>query len=128
MVAKDTPRVSESVVRIVNPTGRELEFVLEPWGETFAMPPHAEFVIVGSGPPGDGPEVSYDDEVITVWGWPGSVLRVFHDDRELGRVGGKRIPMPAPVSTLPMSHEAADAGTRDSRLAGKRRKNTLGPH
>lgn len=86
------------IVRIVNPSDAEMTFILEPWGETYPMPPHAEFVITGSGPEGDGPEIACTANVVTVWGWPGSVLRVFHREVELGPAGVARPPMPGPAS------------------------------
>jgi hypothetical protein len=94
MTATRSTAEHKIVVRIVNPRNTATTFVLEPWGETFEMPAHAEFVIVGRGPDGDGPEIAVDDDGVTVWGWPGSVLRVFHGEAELGSAGNQRPPAP----------------------------------
>jgi hypothetical protein len=99
MTAASSATEHKTVVRIVNPRNTATTLVLEPWGEVFEMPARAEFIILGRGPEGDGPEIAVDDDGITVWAWPGSVLRVFHGEVELGHAGDQRTPMPGSIGT-----------------------------
>jgi hypothetical protein len=80
--------------KITNPHDSEITLVLEPWGETYSVPPGTCLDIVGQGPSGDGPELSPGEDAVVVWGWPGSVLRVFRDGAELGNPGEARPPVP----------------------------------
>lgn len=89
-------KAGEHVVttRLINSRRVPIRFSLEPWGEEFEMPPAAIFQIVGRGPCGDGLEVAIDDKQITVWGWPGSVVTLFHEGAELGAGRGNRSRVP----------------------------------
>lgn len=71
-------------VRVANPHEQETILVLEPWGETYTMPAGASFDVIAEGPASDTLEITSNDAVIVVWGWPGSVIRLFHGDIELG--------------------------------------------
>ena len=59
-------------MRIHNARATSLTFYLEPWGEAYLMPPDAIFEVAAKGPEGDGLEVEYADDHITVYGWSGS--------------------------------------------------------
>ena len=78
-------------LRITNSKSTALRLHLEPWGEQFVMDPGTTFQIVATGPEGDCMELEYDDEHITLWGWSGSVISIFHKGQ---RLGGGDIPMP----------------------------------
>ena len=89
------PTRTTIVLHVVNPHSFAVPFVLEPWGESYQMPPHASFRVVGDGPSGDGPEVTIEADAITVWGWAGSVLRVEHATIPEAVARRERVPMPA---------------------------------
>jgi len=94
MGAKTTKAEITVATRLVNSREVPLTFYLEPWGEAYDMPPAAIFEVVARGPAGDGLEVAIAEEHITVWGWPGSVLRVFSNGTELGAGKWERSPVP----------------------------------
>ncbi len=105
-------KAAESVVatRLINSHAVAIKFYLEPWGEEYEMPPGAVFQVVARGPQGDALEVAIADEQITVWGWPGSVVTLFHEGTELGAGRWGRSPVPAmptleaPVLPTPVEH------------------------
>lgn len=84
MPGRRTSPSREVRIKVANPSDEETTLVLEPWGETFTMPPGAAIEVVGRGPDTDTVEISFQDEVISVWGWAGSVLSLFHGESELG--------------------------------------------
>jgi hypothetical protein len=90
-------KVAESVVatRLINSRDVAIKFYLEPWGEEYEMPPGAVFHVVARGPEGDALEVAIADEQITVWGWPESVVTLFHEGAELGAGRWERSRVPA---------------------------------
>ncbi|MBA2449532.1 MAG: hypothetical protein H0V51_16050 [Chloroflexi bacterium] len=100
-----------TATRLVNARDITIKCYLEPWGEEFEMPPGAIFRVVARGPQGDGLEVTIADEQITVWGWPGSVVRLFHDGVELGAGEWERTPVPP----MPPLEEASAASERLAR-------------
>jgi hypothetical protein len=69
-------------VCIANGAEDDREFVIEPWGDVYTLPPGKSFVISFRGPWGV-PEVSISENCITVFGWPGSAFRLTRDDDEL---------------------------------------------
>jgi hypothetical protein len=69
-------------------------FFLEPWGEQYLMAPEATFEIVARGPEGDCLEVEFADDHIILYGWPGSVVTLFHAGTELGAGSSERTPIP----------------------------------
>ena len=88
---------STTHVRLVNPLDVELQLVLEPWGETYSIPPDGAIDLKAHGPKGEALEITHESDAIIVWGWPGSTIRVFRGAEELG---GMQSRPPAPVSTL----------------------------
>jgi hypothetical protein len=91
-----------TTIRLANSRKVATKFHLEPWGDQFEMPPGAAFDVVAKGPEGGILEVESADDHIVVWGWPGSVLRVFYEGNEL-TVGmsesGRVPPIPPGQST-----------------------------
>lgn len=80
-----------------------LEFRLEPWGEQYPMRHGAVFELLVHGPQKDAAlQVEHGDDHITVYGWPGSTIRVFDAGTELGAGSGERTRVPAvpPGSTV----------------------------
>jgi hypothetical protein len=90
------PEANECLLslRIRNSHSAALTFYLEPWGEQYAMPPEATFAVVAKGPEGDSLEVEFADDHITLHGWPGSVVSLFHAGIELGAGFSERTPEP----------------------------------
>jgi len=83
--------------RLVNRQPREISFCLEPWGEVYPMPAGAVFVVVARGPDGDTLEIEAEEDRLTVYGWPGSVVQVFEDESEMGPGLAGRPPVPSSV-------------------------------
>jgi len=82
-------------LRVCNSRSVALTFCLEPWGEQYPMAPEAIFDIVARGPKGDSLEVEFTDDHIVLYGWPGSIVTVFHEGIELGAGSSKRTPVPS---------------------------------
>jgi len=80
-----SPESMEYIVtaRLLNSRTTEIPFHLEPWGETYTMSPGTAFDIVARGPQGGILEVEVADDYITVYGWPGSTINLFHEGIEL---------------------------------------------
>jgi hypothetical protein len=71
-------------LRLRNSGERDVEFVLEPWGEIYRMPAGATFEVSAEGPAGpDTLEVEHSPGRITVWGWAESTVALSHEGREL---------------------------------------------
>jgi hypothetical protein len=101
-----TTRTESSVqVRLVNPREVPVQLVLEPWGESYTIPPDDVIDIKVRGPQGEALEIAHQPEAIVVWGWPGSTMRVFHGAKELGSIQGR-----PPVPGSPGTAEATDGG------------------
>ena len=85
---------------LISNSSRELvTFVLEPWGETYPLAAQEQISMVARGPEGGYPQVDYAEGEILVWSWPGSTVRIFKDDMELGVGAFERTPVP--VNALP---------------------------
>ena len=90
----ETPRAESSVrIRLVNPRETQVQVVLEPWGEIYAIAPDESVDVEVRGPAGEVLEIAHEAESIVVWGWPGSTARVFQGEQELGSAQG-RPPVP----------------------------------
>jgi hypothetical protein len=91
------PAAGRAVVSLTvrNARAVAVTFYLEPWGEEYPMPPGAAFQVVARGPEGDALELEAGDDGIIVYGWPGSVVGLFHNGEELGGGRGERQPVPA---------------------------------
>jgi len=81
-------------VHLINSRTISTRFDLEPWGEQFEIPPGEKFIVVANGPEHGDLEVEFTNDRITVFGWVGSTVAVFHNGIELGGEFGKRPPIP----------------------------------
>ena len=81
-------------LRVCNAHASPITLHLEPWGEQYTMPPEATFVVVARGPEGDALEVECAEEHIVLYGWPGSVVTLFHAGKEVGVGAAERAPVP----------------------------------
>ena len=74
------PETKEYVtsLRVCNSLSIALTFALEPWGKQYKLAPEETFEIVARGPEGDSLEVEFADDQIILYGWPGSVVTLFH--------------------------------------------------
>ncbi len=86
--------VYETSLRVCNSRPVTLTFCLEPWGEQYPIAPEAIFEVVAKGPKGDSLEVEFADDHIVLYGWPGSIVTVFHEGKALGAGGSERLPTP----------------------------------
>jgi hypothetical protein len=82
-------------LRISNSRSIPLTLYLEPWGEQYTMAPESTYTVVSRGPEGDALEVECTDDHIVLYGWPGSVVTLFHDGKELGAGVSERAPIPS---------------------------------
>ena len=91
-----SPAIQEytTSLRVCNAHARPITLYLEPWGEQYTMPPEATFVVVARGPEGDALEVECAAEHIVLYGWPGSVVTLFHAGKEVGTGAAERAPVP----------------------------------
>ena len=81
-------------LRVCNAYAVPITLYLEPWGEQYTMPPEATFLVVARGPEGDALEVACAEDHIAVYGWPGSVVTLFHAGKEMGDGVAERAPVP----------------------------------
>ena len=81
-------------LRVCNAHALPITLHVEPWGEQYTMPPEATFLLVGRGPEGDDLEVECAEDHIVVYGWPGSVVTLFHAGKEVGAGAAERAPVP----------------------------------
>ena len=81
-------------LRVCNAHALPITLYLEPWGEQYTMPPAATFLVVARGPEGDALEIECAAEHIVVYGWPGSVVTLFHAGKEVGAGAAERAPVP----------------------------------
>ena len=82
-------------LRVSNARSVPLTLYLEPWGEQYTMAPEATFTAVAKGPEGDTLEVEWADDHIVLYGWPGSMVTLFHDGKEVGGGISERAPIPS---------------------------------
>jgi hypothetical protein len=81
-------------LRVCNAHAFPITLHLEPWGEQYTMPPEATFVVVARGPEGDALEMECAEDHIILYGWPGSVVTLFHAGKEVGAGTAERAPVP----------------------------------
>ena len=82
-------------LRLRNRRKSPLTVALEPWGDTYDMPPGEAFDVLATGPNDQGIlEIDDEDECIIVYGWSGSIVRLFNAHGELGAGASPRQPAP----------------------------------
>ena len=82
-------------LRLCNARTIPVTLYLEPWGEQYTLMPEATFTVVARGPEGDTLEVEWTDDHITLYGWPGATVALFHDGKEVGVGTAECTPVPA---------------------------------
>jgi hypothetical protein len=82
-------------LRLCNSRPTPVTLYLEPWGEQYTMAPEAIFTAVARGPEGDGLEVQFTDDSLTLYGWPGAVVTLFQDGKAVGANAMERAPVPS---------------------------------
>jgi hypothetical protein len=60
---------------------------LEPWGEEYAFAGGAVVELRAHGPDAGSLEIDSDDRSITIYGWSGSVVELFHSGAPLSGSG-----------------------------------------
>src|SRR5438309_8171451 len=86
--------VQEITLHLRNRLSKTITFYIEPWGDAHPMPPGAVFVAIARGPRGGAPSVEIGEDCMTLYGWSGSVVRVFYQGDELGAGAWERQPVP----------------------------------
>lgn len=79
-------------LRVQNSHLQPVTISLEPWGEELMISPNATYEISASGPEGDCLHVDFTPARISVYGWSGSVISVYHNGKMLTN---SEIPAPA---------------------------------
>ena len=101
---KAKAKVQEVRLRLFNYREVPTQLVVEPWGDFYPIKPRDDFVIIATGPEPMYPEVSYDDDSITFWGWIGSTVQVLKNRKVLADYTGLPVPNAFPKSVaLPPS-------------------------
>jgi len=77
------PREVTVTVRLHNNGADHLAVLVEPWCEQYSLPPAASFDLVAKGPERALLEIDSRPTEMTIYGWTGSVVRVFKDGKEL---------------------------------------------
>ena len=72
----DRPPLAQTRFKLRNVRKSVIVLKLEPWGETHSVAPGAEIELIARGPSGDALEVQWGRSEVTVYGWPGSVVRL----------------------------------------------------
>lgn len=67
---------SQEILR--NDTSEPVTVWIEPWGWELAIPPNSSFKVVAVSPIEGQLEVVTDDATVTVYGWSGSTMKIFH--------------------------------------------------
>jgi hypothetical protein len=70
-------------LRVSNIYSEPITLCLEPWGDEISIPSNVSFEIVAEGPKGDHLEVTYEERRVSVYGWSGLILSVFHNGERL---------------------------------------------
>lgn len=72
-------------IRLRNPSARNIDLLIEPWGEHHVLPGQQTVIIMAAGPlsisPDDVLEIEFGNDTITIYGWIGSTVTLA---RELG--------------------------------------------
>jgi hypothetical protein len=83
-------------LRVSNYGSEPITLCLEPWADEIPVPSKVTFEIVAEGPDGNCLEVTYRERRISVYGWSGSVLSVFHEGDRLVECAIPVPPTPPP--------------------------------
>ena len=70
-------------LRVSNGYSEPITLCLEPWADEILIPSKAGFDIVAEGPDGGHLEVTYEERRVSVYGWSGATLSVFHGRERL---------------------------------------------
>src|ERR1700722_2810266 len=79
-------------VWVVNPHTESIVLCLEPWGDEIELPGNSSFLVMFDGPSGNFPEVEWEEGRVTVCGWSGSLVSVYHHGKVLRSCGSLRVP------------------------------------
>ncbi|HZU66102.1 MAG TPA: hypothetical protein VFA09_02390 [Ktedonobacteraceae bacterium] len=82
----------EVSVTVSNSRERTITFVLEPWGEIYAMGPHTNFTLLLHSPMQGVVEIDDSETSITVYAWEGCTASLFHNGKEVNVGVRPRVP------------------------------------
>jgi hypothetical protein len=97
--------------RISNGYSKPLVLLIEPWYESFTVPPGEHVIVSAKGPIGDGMEIVLNDEVCIVWGWTSSSIVVLHKGEIVIDLRHSKMPA-TPVTSLRSLGESVWASDR----------------
>jgi len=95
-MGSETPNGGTSTTRLTNARSTPITFVLEPWGDEYPLAAGASVDVVAVGPATGSLEVTYTQDRVVAYGWPGSVLRVFQNGLELDNGISRPVVPPIP--------------------------------
>ena len=84
----------EVSVRVSNSRDATITFVLEPWGEIYAMESHVTFLLHLRSSIQGSIEIDYGCDRITIYAWEDCVASLFKDEKELGAGASSRTHVP----------------------------------
>src|SRR5215212_11134296 len=82
----------QSSINITNVRGRTVIFHLEPWGEQLEMAAGVTFTVTAEAERQGSFEVEHGEDEVTLWAWPGSVVKLFCEGAEVGVSAGRERP------------------------------------
>jgi len=79
---------------VTNSRETEVFLFVEPWANRYQMAPHATFIVKASSSIEGMLEIEYTEDAITVYGWEGSIVDLFHEGGELAIDDYSKHPVP----------------------------------
>ena len=79
----EEPREITLTLRLNNNSADRLAVCVEPWCEHYSLLPAATLDVIAKGPEDALLEVDWEPARLTIYGWPGSVVAVLKDGKEL---------------------------------------------
>jgi hypothetical protein len=68
---------------LTNDRPEQIEFILEPWGEIYLIPPGERVRVVARGPANGMLDVHIAATKVTIWSWPRSRVSLSHGAESL---------------------------------------------
>jgi len=90
----ESRKIYTEYLMIKNSHAQQQRLHIEPWAEELAISTNTTYQIVAEGPLSGCLEVEIAEGTITVYGWPGSVLTVFHGKKALCECSTPAPPLP----------------------------------
>jgi hypothetical protein len=92
-------------LNIQNSQDRALRLYLEPWGEELSIPPTVTYKVEARGPEGDFLQIEVVEGGVAVYGWPGSIVSIFHNEKVVAECG---VPVPGTPTRIEVVRKRQD--------------------